>query len=118
MSLPPVKTRERLSEVRYEIRGELARRARELEGQGRKLIKLKPDYVAAYFNRGNLYYGRREYDRAIADFDQAIKLKPDYASALNNRVAVSSCSASAMSASSPCSRTLSNWNTPMIWLIS
>ena len=40
MSLPPVKTRERLSEVRYEIRGELARRARELEGQGRHLIKL------------------------------------------------------------------------------
>ncbi|MGN7831623.1 aminotransferase class I/II-fold pyridoxal phosphate-dependent enzyme [Pseudoxanthomonas sp. 22568] len=32
--------RERLSEVRYEIRGELARRARELEAQGRKLIKL------------------------------------------------------------------------------
>lgn len=31
---------QRLSEVRYEIRGELARRARELEGQGRKLIKL------------------------------------------------------------------------------
>ncbi|HJW47772.1 MAG TPA: aminotransferase class I/II-fold pyridoxal phosphate-dependent enzyme [Lysobacter sp.] len=40
MSLPPVKTRERLSEVRYEIRGELARRARELETQGRKQIKL------------------------------------------------------------------------------
>ena len=35
-----VKTRERLSEVRYEIRGELARRARELEAQGRNLIKL------------------------------------------------------------------------------
>lgn len=33
-------TRARLSEVRYEIRGELARRARELEGQGRQLIKL------------------------------------------------------------------------------
>ncbi|MEL1263196.1 aminotransferase class I/II-fold pyridoxal phosphate-dependent enzyme [Pseudoxanthomonas putridarboris] len=43
MSTPPVKplaTRERLSEVRYEIRGELARRASELEAQGRKLIKL------------------------------------------------------------------------------
>ncbi len=40
MSLPPLKTRERLSEVRYEIRGELARRARELEAQGRTLIKL------------------------------------------------------------------------------
>lgn len=43
MSAPhsaPVLTRQRLSEVRYEIRGELARRARELEAQGRKLIKL------------------------------------------------------------------------------
>ncbi len=39
---PPSKlaTRERLSEVRYEIRGELARRARELEAQGQTLIKL------------------------------------------------------------------------------
>ncbi|MET0328024.1 MAG: aminotransferase class I/II-fold pyridoxal phosphate-dependent enzyme [Luteimonas sp.] len=36
----PLKTRERLTEVRYEIRGELARRARELEAQGRTLIKL------------------------------------------------------------------------------
>ena len=33
-------TRARLSEVRYEIRGELARRALELEAQGRTLIKL------------------------------------------------------------------------------
>ena len=40
MSPPNLKTRERLSEVRYEIRGELARRARELEQQGRELIKL------------------------------------------------------------------------------
>ena len=39
-SLKPLAIRERLSEVRYEIRGELARRARELEAQGRKLIKL------------------------------------------------------------------------------
>jgi alanine-synthesizing transaminase len=35
-----LRTRERLSEVRYEIRGELARRARELEVAGRTLIKL------------------------------------------------------------------------------
>lgn len=33
-------TRQRLSQVRYEIRGELARRARDLEAAGRKLIKL------------------------------------------------------------------------------
>ena len=37
---PKITTRERLSEVRYEIRGELARRAHELEAQGRTLIKL------------------------------------------------------------------------------
>lgn len=35
-----IPTRARLSEVRYEIRGELARRARELEQQGHTLIKL------------------------------------------------------------------------------
>lgn len=40
MPPPALKTRTRLAEVRYEIRGELARRARELEGQGRDLIKL------------------------------------------------------------------------------
>jgi alanine-synthesizing transaminase len=38
--MPSLKTRARLSEVRYEIRGELARRARELEAQGRTLVKL------------------------------------------------------------------------------
>lgn len=35
-----VPTSHRLHDVRYEIRGELARRARELESQGRRLIKL------------------------------------------------------------------------------
>ncbi len=40
MSTAPVAVRSRLSEVRYEIRGELARRAHELEAQGRSLIKL------------------------------------------------------------------------------
>jgi alanine-synthesizing transaminase len=40
MSQQQITTRERLSEVRYEIRGELARRAHELEAQGRTLIKL------------------------------------------------------------------------------
>jgi alanine-synthesizing transaminase len=40
MSQPPIVTRARLSEVRYEIRGELARRALELEAAGQTLIKL------------------------------------------------------------------------------
>ena len=40
MSHSPLPTRESLREVRYDIRGELSRRARELEGQGRQLIRL------------------------------------------------------------------------------
>ena len=36
----PMPTRDSLREVRYDIRGELSRRARELEGQGRQLIRL------------------------------------------------------------------------------
>ncbi len=38
--MPQLRPCQRLSEVRYEIRGELARRARDLEAQGRHLIKL------------------------------------------------------------------------------
>ncbi|GIX34489.1 MAG: aminotransferase [Lysobacteraceae bacterium] len=40
MSHRNIAVSQRLADVRYEIRGELARRARELEAQGRKLIKL------------------------------------------------------------------------------
>ena len=36
-----------------------------------------------YNNRGEVYYRKGEYDRAIADYDQALRLDPDYAS--NNR---------------------------------
>lgn len=58
----PLATRERLSEVRYEIRGELARRARDLEAQGRKLIKLNIG------NPGNFGFRAPEHlQHAIAD---------------------------------------------------
>ncbi|GAB2509027.1 aminotransferase class I/II-fold pyridoxal phosphate-dependent enzyme [Lysobacter humi (ex Lee et al. 2017)] len=57
-----LKTRERLSEVRYEIRGELARRARELEGQGRTLIKLNIGNPGAFGFRAPDHL-----QRAIAD---------------------------------------------------
>ncbi len=56
-----IATSQRLTEVRYEIRGELARRARDLELQGRRLIKLNignpgafgfraPDHLQAAIN--------------------------------------------------------------------
>ena len=57
-----LKTRERLSEVRYEIRGELARRARELEAQGRTLIKLNIGNPGAFGFRAPDHL-----QRAIAD---------------------------------------------------
>jgi len=68
MSLPPLKTRERLSEVRYEIRGELARRARELEAQGRKQIKLNIGNPGAFGFRAPEHLQRAIADR-IADTD-------------------------------------------------
>ena len=62
ISPKPLAIRERLSEVRYEIRGELARRGRELEAQGRKLIKLNIG------NPGNFGFRAPEHlQRAIAD---------------------------------------------------
>src|SRR3546814_20892976 len=54
--------RERLSEVRYEIRGELARRARELEAGGRTLIKLNIGNPGAFGFRAP-----EHLQRAIAD---------------------------------------------------
>jgi alanine-synthesizing transaminase len=65
---PALKTRERLSEVRYEIRGELARRARELEGQGRTLIKLNIGNPGAFGFRAPEHLQRAIADR-IADTD-------------------------------------------------
>ncbi|WP_312786506.1 aminotransferase class I/II-fold pyridoxal phosphate-dependent enzyme, partial [Stenotrophomonas indicatrix] len=65
MSTPspkPLVIRERLSEVRYEIRGELARRARELEAQGHKLIKLNIGNPGAFGFRAP-----EHLQRAIAD---------------------------------------------------
>jgi alanine-synthesizing transaminase len=62
MSPPPLPTRQRLSEVRYEIRGELARRARELEAQGRTLIKLHIGNPGAFGFRAP-----EHLQRAIAD---------------------------------------------------
>ena len=38
-------------------------------------IHLKPDYADAFSNRGNAYYLKGDYDRAIQDNSQAIHLK-------------------------------------------
>jgi tetratricopeptide (TPR) repeat protein len=41
--------------------------------------------AAAFLNRGRGYAGKREYDRAIQDYDQAIRLDPDNAPAFSGR---------------------------------
>jgi tetratricopeptide (TPR) repeat protein len=45
----------------------------------------KNDLAAAFNNRGLAYDNKKEYDRAIQDYDQAIKLNPNNAHAFNNR---------------------------------
>ena len=39
-------------------------------------IKLNTKFAAAYINRGVAYDYKGDYDRAIADYEQALKLKP------------------------------------------
>lgn len=48
-------------------------------------IKLDPDYIPAYNNRGNLYRDLNEHEKAFKDFNKAIELDPLYAKAYNNR---------------------------------
>jgi len=45
----------------------------------------KRNRAAAYYIRGNAHLDKGKYDKAIADFTQAIRLKPDFAFAYNNR---------------------------------
>ena len=42
-------------------------------------IKIKPEFVLAYYNRGIAYLYKREFEKAIKDFSKAINLKPDEA---------------------------------------
>ena len=52
----------------------------------REALRLKPDFAAAYNNRGIAQSNLGQNEAAIADFDEALRLKPDNADAYNNRV--------------------------------
>lgn len=49
------------------------------------VIKLAPDFVYAYYNRGNLLAELRDFRAAIVDYDKAIELHKDFAEAYFNR---------------------------------
>ncbi|WP_375469892.1 tetratricopeptide repeat protein, partial [uncultured Nostoc sp.] len=48
-------------------------------------FNLRYIYTNAYNNRGNSYDNKKDYDRAIADYNLAIKLDPNYTFAYYNR---------------------------------
>jgi len=47
-----------------------------------RILALNPNDAFAYNNRGLAYFRNGDYDRAIADADQAIELNPKYAAAM------------------------------------
>lgn len=50
-----------------------------------KTIQLKPDFVEAYNNRGDVYAEKHDRDQAIQNYNKAIELSPNFAEAYNNR---------------------------------
>jgi tetratricopeptide (TPR) repeat protein len=48
-------------------------------------IRLKPDYVEAFYNRGNRRRAKGDQEGALQDYSEAIRLKPNLAQAFNNR---------------------------------
>ncbi len=48
-------------------------------------LHLDPDYAEAYRARGDSYYCKGRYAKAISDYTQAIQIKPDFGRAYNGR---------------------------------
>ena len=48
-------------------------------------IRLNPDFVYAYFNKGNIRCMQKDYRSAILEYNEAIKRNPDFAEAFFNR---------------------------------
>ena len=54
-----------------------------------KALKLsQPDYV--YFNRGNAYFGKKDYIAAMADYNKALQMNKSYTEAYCQRGLVKS----------------------------
>jgi len=49
------------------------------------VLRSNPRIPEAYNNRGAVYAGLGQYDRALADYERALAIDPDFSRALNNR---------------------------------
>ena len=49
------------------------------------MIRLDPTSACALTNRGRVYAFKRDLDRAMVDYDEAIRIDPGFALAYNNR---------------------------------
>ncbi|WP_040311643.1 tetratricopeptide repeat protein, partial [Phocaeicola coprophilus] len=50
-----------------------------------EVIELQPDFVYAYYNRGNILTVMKDYHAALADYNKAIELDNHFADAYYNR---------------------------------
>jgi tetratricopeptide (TPR) repeat protein len=41
-----------------------------------KAIELKPGYAEAYYNRGQVWEEKGDYERGLADYSKAIEISP------------------------------------------
>ncbi len=49
------------------------------------VLKINPEFVYAYFNRGNMRCTQKDFRAAILDYNEVIKKEPDFAEAYFNR---------------------------------
>jgi len=50
-----------------------------------KIISLEPQFIYAYYNRGNIRCLQRDYRNALIDYSKALDINPDFAEAWFNR---------------------------------
>ena len=81
---PPAKEKELTAQEWFE-KGYKAKDLDEKINYYTEAIRLKPNYVEAYYNRGLAYYDNNNFEDAIEDYNEALRLKLDYASAYTGR---------------------------------
>jgi tetratricopeptide (TPR) repeat protein len=50
-----------------------------------RALELNPSAPMALFGRGNVYFRRKDYRSALADYDKVLEINPRFAPAYQNR---------------------------------